>query len=113
MDNITKFFESVGIEPTDENVSRLIEIIKADDTKRIQTHRYQRAQNRKDYFEAGERKKRNHRLITKGAAMESIDSRLKDFSETEFYECMEKIMEHPYADRIVRSVISERSDFGG
>lgn len=113
MDNITKFFDSVGIEPTDENVNRLIEIVKADDIKRIQTHRYQRAQNRKDYFESGERKKRNHRLITKGAAMESIDSRLKDLSETEFYECMEKIMEHPYADRIVRSVISERGDSGG
>ena len=35
-------------------------------------HRLQRAENRKEYFETTARKQRNHRLITRGAAMESI-----------------------------------------
>ena len=35
-------------------------------------HRGQRYENRIRYYTEGDRKKRNHRLITRGAAVESI-----------------------------------------
>ena len=44
-----------------------------------------RLENRKSYYEKGDRKKRAHRLITRGAAVESIAPLVKALSETEFY----------------------------
>ena len=52
-------------------------------------HRLQRAQNRKDYLETTMRKQRTHRLITRGAAMESIIPEVKDMSERAFYDAVE------------------------
>ena len=52
-------------------------------------HRLQRAQNRKDYLETTMRKQRTHRLITRGAAMESIIPEIKDMSERAFYDAVE------------------------
>ena len=54
-------------------------------------HRLQRAENRKEYFEATSRRQRNHRLITRGAAMESIFPAIKPLTEREFYEMVEQI----------------------
>ena len=56
-------------------------------------HRLQRAENRKEYFEATSRRQRNHRLITRGAAMESIFPAIKPLTEREFYEMVERISE--------------------
>ena len=44
-------------------------------------HRLQLAQNRKDYLETTMRKQRTHRLISRGAAMESIIPEIKDMSD--------------------------------
>ena len=52
-------------------------------------HRLQRAQNRKDYLETTMRKQRTHRLITRGAALESIIPEVKDMSERAFYDAVE------------------------
>ena len=49
----------------------------------------QRAQNRKDYFESTLRKQRTHRLITRGAAMESIIPEAKEMGERAFYDAVE------------------------
>ena len=35
-------------------------------------HKIQRLENRAAYYEKGERRKRTHRLITRGAAIESV-----------------------------------------
>lgn len=51
--------------------------------------------NRITYLERGERKKRAHRLITRGAAVESITPSLKSMGESEFYELMETILHLP------------------
>ena len=37
-----------------------------------ETHNLARLKNRKAYYERGERQKRAHRLITRGAAVESL-----------------------------------------
>ena len=58
-------------------------------------HRLQRAENRKEYFEATSRRQRNHRLITRGAAMESVFPVIKPLTEREFYEMVERISELP------------------
>ena len=53
-------------------------------------HRQQRLQNRKEYFETTVRRQRNHRLITRGAAMESVFPEVKPLTEREFYELAER-----------------------
>ena len=58
-------------------------------------HRDTLLKNRITYLEQGERKKRAHRLITRGAAVESIAPSIKHMSETEFYELMETILTDP------------------
>ena len=54
-----------------------------------------RLQNRLNYKENRTRKERAHRLITKGAAIESIIPATKDLSEVEFYALMEKVLALP------------------
>ena len=48
-------------------------------------HIIQRLENRTAYYEKGDRRKRAHRLITRGAAIESVAPQTKELSETEFY----------------------------
>ena len=47
-------------------------------------HEQQRLKNRLSYLEKGERQKRAHRLITKGAAIESLAPATKDMGEASF-----------------------------
>ena len=58
-------------------------------------HRETLLQNRITYLDQGERRKRAHRLITRGAAVESIAPSVKSMGETEFYELMETILHLP------------------
>ena len=58
-------------------------------------HQQQRLQNRLNYLEKGERQKRAHRLITKGAAIENLVPETKELGETEFFSMMEKILSLP------------------
>ena len=60
-------------------------------------HDLQRLQNRLAYLEKGERQKRAHRLITKGAAIERLAPVTKEISETDFFVLMEKILVLPDA----------------
>mgnify|MGYP001107680022 CR=1 FL=1 len=48
-------------------------------------HRGQRYENRIRYYTQGERKKRNHRLITRGGAVESIVPEVRGMSERAFF----------------------------
>ena len=54
-------------------------------------HRGQRYENRIRYYTQGERKKRNHRLITRGGAVESIVPEVRNMSERAFFLLMEKV----------------------
>ena len=60
-------------------------------------HDLQRLQNRLAYLEKGERQKRAHRLITKGAAIERLAPVTQEISETDFVVLMEKILALPDA----------------
>ena len=60
-------------------------------------HDMQRLQNRVGYLEKGERQKRAHRLITKGAAIERLAPTTKEMGEVDFFSLMEKILTLPDA----------------
>ena len=60
-----------------------------------------RLQNRLSYKENRTRKERAHRLITKGAAIESIVPATKDLSEVEFYALMEKVFALPEVTGVI------------
>ena len=66
-----------------------------------ETHNLARLKNRKTYYESGERQKRAHRLITRGAAIESLAPSVKDMSEVEFYELAEKIFALPEVQNLI------------
>ena len=55
-------------------------------------HRKHQLENRHSYYEKGDRRKRTHRLITRGAAIESVEPLAKVLTETEFYAFAEKVL---------------------
>lgn len=64
-------------------------------------HRSQRYENRIRYYTHGERKKRNHRLITRGGAVESIAPEVRGMSERAFFLLMEKVFSLPEVAALV------------
>ena len=64
-------------------------------------NQYQRIMQKIKYVEDGERKKRNHRLITRGAAVESIAPGVKGMGGGEFYELVEHIFDLPEVKAIL------------
>ena len=69
-------------------------------------HRGQRYENRIRYYTQGERKKRNHRLITRGAAVESVAPEVRSMSERAFFLLMEKVFSLPE----VAALVSQSTD---
>ena len=79
-----------------QKIEKLREQNEKDKTRLEQLlHEQQRLKNRIAYLEKGERQKRAHRLITKGAAIESLVPATKDMGEAEFYSLMEQILSLP------------------
>ena len=64
-------------------------------------HQCQRLENRIRYYTEGERKKRNHRLITRGGAVESIVPEVRGMSERAFFLLMEKVFSLPEVAALV------------
>ena len=54
-------------------------------------HKLIRLQNRAKFLKGSERKKRNHRLITLGAMVESVEPKVKELSPKAFYFFAEQI----------------------
>ena len=75
-------------------------------------HQENRLHNRIDYLDTGDRKKRAHRLITRGAAIESILPEVRDMDEVSFYSLMEEILLHPDVHSHVQMAISIQRDGG-
>ena len=69
-------------------------------------HKIQRLRNRKQYYEKGERTKRAHRLITRGAAIESIAPEVKTMDEQSFYALMETVLNLPGIMERIRAIAS-------
>ena len=81
-------------------ISKTTEKLKAEKAENEQEidqikHRNQRLDNRIRYLTEGERKKRSHRLITRGAAVECLVPAVKDMGETDFFDLMEKVFSLP------------------
>ena len=78
-------------------------------------HKQQQLENRRSYYEKGDRRKRAHRLITHGAAIESVAPLAKVLNETEFYAFVEKALALPEAKGLLMEAVNERNrnEFGG
>ena len=83
-----------------DTISKTTEQLRAEKAKNereiaLAKRRNQRLDNRIRYLTEGERKKRSHRLITRGAAVECLAPSVKDMRETDFFDLMEKIFSLP------------------
>ena len=74
-------------------------------------HRQQRLENRIRYYTDGDRKKRNHRLITRGAAVESIVPEVRGMSERAFFLLVEQVFSLPEVAALV-SRATEQTEGG-
>ena len=68
-------------------------------------HKVQQYENRIAYCEKGERRRRTHRLITRGAAVESIAPAVKDLTEVEFYAFVESVFALPEVQALLSEAI--------
>ena len=81
------------IENKKEQYRKNVQVIaKAMEENDILEKRIQRLENLDEYYKRGERAKRAHRLITKGAAIEHLLPESKDMEDTDFYQLMQKIL---------------------
>ena len=78
-------------------------------------HKQQQLENRAAYYEKGDRRKRAHRLITRGAAIESVASLTKVLTETEFYAFTEKALTLPEVKGLLMEAANRhnKDEFGG
>ena len=74
-------------------------------------HKQQRLENRIKHYQQGDRKKRNHRLITRGAAVESITPEVRGMSERTFFVLMEQVFSLPEVIALV-SRVSDQQEGG-
>ena len=72
-------------------------------------HKKQQLENRITYYEKGDRRKRAHHLITRGAAIESVAPLTKVLSETEFYTFAEKAFSLPEIKGLLMQAINEHN----
>ena len=72
-------------------------------------HKQRQLENRAAYYEKGDRRKRAHRLITRGAAIESVAPLVKVLSETEFYAFAEKALALPEAKGLLMEAVNEHN----
>ena len=78
-------------------------------------HKQQQLENRITYYEKGDRRKRAHHLITRGAAIESVAPLAKLLTETEFYAFAEKAVAVPEVKGLLMEAVNEhnKNEFGG
>ena len=72
-------------------------------------HKIQRLENRATYYEKGDRRKRAHRLITRGAAIESVAPQTKDLSERAFYAFAEQVFALPDTQRLLTEAVGNHA----
>ena len=75
-------------------------------------HKQQQLENRITYYEKGDRRKRAHHLITRGAAIESVASLTKVLTETEFYAFAEKALALPEVRNLLMSAVNAHNAAG-
>ncbi len=88
-----------------------LEAEKAENERKITQlqHKKQQLENRIAYYEKGDRRKRAHHLITRGAAIEGVVPLTKVLSETEFYAFAEKAFSLPEIKGLLMQAINEHN----
>ena len=89
----------------------LLEAEKAENERKIAQllHKKQQLENRISYYEKGDRRKRAHHLITRGAAVESVAPLTKVLTETEFYAFAEKALALPEVKGLLMAAVNEHN----
>mgnify|MGYP002697919760 CR=1 FL=1 len=96
--------------PKQKIISELDTEISAKERQLAQLHhRQQQLENRRSYYEKGDRRKRAHRLITRGAAIESVEPLAKGLSETEFYAFAEMVFDLPEVKGLLMAAVNEHN----
>ena len=94
-----------------------LEAEKAENERKITQlqHKKQQLENRITYYEKGDRRKRAHHLITRGAAIESVAPLTKVLTESEFYAFAEKAFALTEVKGLLMEAINEhnKNEFGG
>ena len=88
-----------------------LEAEKAENERKLSQlqHKKQQIENRITYYEKGDRRKRAHHLITRGAAIESVAPLTKILTETEFYAFAEKVFSLPEIKGLLMQAINEHN----
>ena len=88
-----------------------LEAEKAENERKLSQlqHKKQQLENRAVYYEKGDRRKRAHRLITRGAAIESVAPLAKILTETEFYAFAEKAFALPEIKGLLMEAVNEHN----
>ena len=78
-------------------------------------HKQQQLENRRSYYEKGDRRKRAHHHITRGAAIKSVAPLAKVLTETEFYAFAEKALALLEVKGLLMEAVNEhnKNEFGG
>lgn len=81
------------------------------ETQLVQSQRrLTRLENRKQYYEKGERAKRTHELCNIGGTVESLAPVFKGLPQPEMYELLETIFSLPEVQHTLRSFASRKED---
>ena len=88
-----------------------LETEKAENERKLSQlqHKKQQIENRITYYEKGDRRKRAHHLITRGAAIESVAPLTKVLTETEFYTFAEKVLAVPEIKSLIMEAVNEHN----
>ena len=88
-----------------------LEAEKAENERKISQlqHKKRQLENRITYYEKGDRRKRAHHLITRGAAIESVAPLAKVLTETEFYSFAEKTLAVPEVKGLLMEAVNEHN----
>ena len=88
------------IEKKKEQYRNNVQVVaKAMEENDILGKRIQRLENLDEYYKRGERAKRAHRLITKGAAIEHLLPESKEMEDADFFQMMQKILSSADAEK--------------
>ena len=95
--------------PKQKTIPELKDEIAASERQLARLQHKQQLENRITYYEKGERRKRAHHLITRGAAIESVVSLTKVLTETEFYTFAEKVLAVPEIKSLIMEAVNEHN----
>lgn len=88
-----------------------LEAEKAENERKLSQlqHKKQQLENRAAYCEKGDRRKRAHHLITRGAAIECVAPLTKALTETEFYAFAEQAFDMPEVKGLLMEAVNEHN----